>query len=87
MTFKVVKKIEPIGKMKIFTKPNCNICKEERLAILEKLCDKRVTIMNKNSDIYGACRHKMTSPRFCLSTDDPVLTGKRVRPLNGFLKS
>ena len=58
MTFKVVKQLNPIGAMKTFTKPNCSLCMEERLSILKKLRDKRVTIMNKNSEIYGACRHK-----------------------------
>ena len=75
MAFKVVKQINPIGEMKTFTKPNCNICMEERLTILKKLRDKRVTIMNKNSEIYGACQHKMTFHQFCLSTDDPVFNG------------
>ena len=37
MTFKVVKQINPIGAMKTFTKPNCNICIEECLTILKKL--------------------------------------------------
>ena len=84
MTFKVVKQISPIGAMKTFTKPNCNICMEEHLTILKTLRDKRVTIMNMTSEIYGACRHKIFLHTFCLSTDDSVLTGERVRPLNGF---
>ena len=75
MTFKVVKQLNLIGAMKTFTKPNCNICMEERLTILKKLRDKRVTIMNENSDIYGACRHKTFFHRFFLSTDEPVLNG------------
>ena len=37
MTFKVVKQINPIGAMKTFTKPNCNLCIEECLTILKKL--------------------------------------------------
>ena len=48
---------------------------EERLTILKKLHDKRVTIMSKNLEIYGACRHKTTFRRFFLSTDDPVFNG------------
>ena len=44
--------------------------------------EKRVRVMNKDSDIYGACRHKTTLHRFCLSNDDPVLTGERVRSYN-----
>ena len=72
MTFKVVKQLNPIREMKTFTKPNCKICMEEHLTILKKLLDKRATIMNKNSEIYGACRHKTTFHRFFLSTDDTV---------------
>ena len=75
MTFKVVKQLNPIGAMKTFTKLNCNQFMEERLTILKKLHDKRVTIMNKNSDIYVACQHKTCFHRFFLSTDDPVLNG------------
>ena len=75
MTFKVVEQLSMIGAMKTFTKPNCNLCMEERLTILKKLRDKCVTIMNKNSEIYGAYRHKTCFHRFCLSTDDPVLNG------------
>ena len=60
MTFKVVKQLNPIGAIKKFTKPNCNLCMEERFTILKNICDKRVIIMNKNSEIYGAYRHKTT---------------------------
>ena len=34
MTFKIVNKLNPIGAMKIFTKPNFNLCMEELLTIL-----------------------------------------------------
>ena len=54
MTFKVVKQLNPIGAMKTFTKPNCNLCMEERLKILKKLRGKHVTFKNKNlGDIWG----------------------------------
>ena len=72
MMLKVVKQINPIGAMKTFTKPNWNLCIQERLTILKNLRDKRVTVMNNNSDIYWACRHKTILHRFFLSTDDPV---------------
>ena len=75
MTFKVVKQLNPIGTMKTFTKPNCNIFMQERLTILKKLREKRVTFMNKNLEVYEACRHKTTFHRFCLSTYDPVFNG------------
>ena len=59
MTFKVVKQINLIGAMKTFTKPNFNICMEERLTILKKLHEKRVPVMNKNLKMYGDCQHKI----------------------------
>ena len=72
MTFKLVKQLNPIGIMKTFTKPNFNLCMEERLIIPKELRDKHVTVMNKNLEIYGACRHKTTFRQFFLRTDDPV---------------
>ena len=35
MTFKFVNQLDLIGAMKTFTKPNCNLCIEERLTILK----------------------------------------------------
>ena len=78
MTFKVEKQLNPIGTIKILTKPNCNLCMEERLTILKRLCDKHITILNKNLEIYGACRHKTIFRQFCLSTHDIILTGERL---------
>ena len=75
MTFKVLKQLDLIGAMKTFTKPNCNLCMQERLKNLKMIRDKRVTVMNKNLEIYGACRHKASFHRFFISTDDPVFTG------------
>ena len=57
---------------------------EELLTILKNLCDKHVTVTNKDSKIYRDFRHKITFRQFCLSTDDPVLRDKRVRPYNNF---
>ena len=76
MTFKVVKQLNLIGEMKTFTKPNCNLFTEERLTILKEIRDKCITIMNKNSEIYKACRHKTTFYQFFLSTDDPMFVCK-----------
>ena len=75
MTFKVENQLNPIGPMKTFTKNKCNLCMEERLTILKNLCDKPVTIMKNNSDVYGACHQKTDFHRFCLGTDDPVFNG------------
>ena len=71
MTFKVVIQINPIDAMKIFTKPNCNLCMEEHLTILKKLREKCAAVMNNNLEIYGACQ-KTTFHQFYKITDDPV---------------
>ena len=70
MTLKVLKKIKLIVAMKKITKPNHNLCMEEYLTILKKLHDKRVMVMNKNLEIYGACWHKTTFHQFFLINYD-----------------
>ena len=72
MMFKVVKQLNWIGAMKIFIKPNYNLCIEKFLMILKKLCDKYVILMNKNLAICVACQNKSTFHQFFLSTDDTV---------------
>ena len=59
---------------------------EERLTILKKLSDKCVTVMNKNSEIYGACRCKTTFHQFFLSNDDPVFNGWNGEAVKGIFK-
>ena len=61
--------------MNTFTKPNFNLFMEKCLTILKKLRDKRVTVMNNKSEIYGAFRHKTIFHLFFLSTDDTVFNG------------
>ena len=72
--------------MQTFTKPNCNLFIEERLTILKNIRDKCVTIMNKNLEIYGACRHKTTFINFCYALMIPFLcvTGQKVSSSKGF---
>ena len=84
MTVKVLKQLNPIGAMKTFTKHNFNLCMEERLTILKNIRDKRVTVINKNSEIYRASRHNMTFHEFCLSTNDSVFNRWKVGPLKEF---
>ena len=50
--------------------------------ILNNLHGKYVMVMNKNPETCGACRHKTNLRLVCLSTDDPVSTGEKVRPYN-----
>ena len=77
ITVKVVKQLNLIGAMQTLAKPNFNICMEEHLTMLKLLRDKRVTVMNKNTEIYGACRHKTTFHQFFRSNDDPVFTRQK----------
>ena len=60
---------------------------QERLMILKKLRDKRVTVMNKKVEIYGACWHKTTFHQFCLSTDDPFFNSWKGWAVKGTFKS
>ena len=71
-TFIVVKKFNPIGAMKTFTRPICNLCTDKLLTILKKIRDKRVMLMKNYLEIYGSCQQKSVFRRCCLSTDDPV---------------
>ena len=75
MTFKVLKQLNTIGAMKTYMKPNSSLCMQERLTTLKIIRGKRVTVMNKNSEIYGFFQNKNCFHRFCLSTDDPVFNG------------
>ena len=72
MTFKVDKQIKPIVEMKSFTKPSCNLCIYEQLTIIKNPRDKCVTLMNINSEIYGAFWLKTTFHQFCIRNDDTI---------------
>ena len=52
MLVKVVKQLNPIGSMKILTKPDCSLYIYERLTILKNIYDKHITLMNKNLELY-----------------------------------
>ena len=73
---KIIKQLNPIGTMKKIAKSNCNLFMEMCLTILKKLREKCATVMNKDLEIYGACRNKTTFHLFCLITND---TFKRVK--------
>ena len=66
MLFKAENHLNLIGLMKPFMKLNWNICMEELLKILNNICNKHDIVMNKNLEIYGACRHKTTFHQFFL---------------------
>ena len=60
MRIKVVKRINHIGTMKTFTKPNYSLCMEEPLTIPKRLHGKHITLMIKKIGIYGTFWHKTT---------------------------
>ena len=72
MAFKAVNHINRIGAIKSFTKPNCDLCMEERLTVLKKIHDRNVTLLNNNSEIYKFWQHKTTFRLFFLFVDDPI---------------
>ena len=53
----------------------------------EKVMRKNCHGYEQDSDIYGACRHKMAFHQFCLSTDDTVFNGWKGKDVKGLFKS
>ena len=60
---------DPLSCVKTFQQAKCRLCTNERLHILYGSFNKKVNLMNRRSEIYGACCHKPKFHRF-LSTDD-----------------
>ena len=71
MAFNSVNKITPIGAMKTFTKPNCNLCMEEHLTISKTTWQTRYAHEQEFGDIRGLPKQNDCSLIF-LSTYDPV---------------
>ena len=68
---------------KLFRKLNCTLCMKERIQILKYSKRDPNSVINSNSEIYGACRHKPRFHRYrpnCtpLSTDDEQDSSERV---------
>ena len=80
----VIWKGNPISCSKSFGKLNCTLCMKERLAILKTLGDKdnKRRLINSNTELHGACRHKPKFHRFThytSSTDDGQKSPERGR--------
>ena len=73
--FKLVQKLNPTRAMKSFIKTNCILCMGELLTNLNKLHKQNLTLMNKNSRVYGDWRHK-TFHQFYLRTDGYIVGWK-----------
>ena len=64
MEFNVVNNFNHIVTMETSTKPNFSLCIDKRLTVLKNIRGKCVIIMNKNLDIYKACRNNKNFHRF-----------------------
>ena len=58
MELNVVNNFNHIVAMETSTKPNFSLCMDEHLTILKNICDRHVTLTNKNLVIYGAYLNK-----------------------------
>ena len=76
--FEVLQQCNPISCVRSFKTLSCQLCAKERLAILRASMNSSVQLINKSSEIYGACRHNPRFHRFP-STDDPN-KGEKVKP-------
>jgi hypothetical protein len=66
LNMKILWQGNPISLMKSFGSSSCKLCMKERLLILDAIKNrkKKKKIINSNSEIYGACRHKSKFHRF-----------------------
>ena len=76
MTFKIVHLLNTMGA--IFFKWNLTVVYLWRnfQQSSKRLREKCITLMNKESEIYGVCRNKTTFYRFCLRNCDPIIGWK-----------
>ena len=60
MALNLVNQLNTIESMKQFSKPNYNLCMEERLTVLKNLRNKCVTLMNhrRSSDLHSVLPHR-----------------------------
>ena len=58
MDFKVLQKMNPISTMKTIGTDHCKLCTDEKIKILKYTRELGPLIINKCSEVYGACRHR-----------------------------
>ena len=55
----------PLSCVKTFGTRGCKLCAKERMAILKLVRLEPDKAINKNNEVYGACRHRPRFHRFC----------------------
>ena len=71
----------PITVMKMFGKLSCRLCMKEKIHILNEVCTKPKSTINRRNKLYGACRHKTRFHRYTsytISADEELFSPKRV---------
>ena len=59
----------PLSCVKTFGTRGCKLCAKERIEILKLVRLEPKKAINKNNEIYGACRHKPRFHKFCRLTE------------------
>jgi hypothetical protein len=59
----------PLSCVKTFGTRGCKLCAKERIEILRLVRLEPKKAINKNNEIYGACRHRPRFHKFCRLTD------------------
>ena len=71
LSYRILWQGNPISAVKTFGKDHCVLCSKERFFIMEHTKFNSNKLINNNSEIYGACRHK---PRFHRFKPDETTT-------------
>ena len=80
-TLQVLWKGSPLGTVKTFGTRNCLLCNNERLQICKWMRTKPNLLINRCTELYGACRHKAHFHRFppaSLSSTDEASMAEKV---------
>ena len=79
----------PVSCVKTFGTKKCKLCSKERIEILNSIYKDPTKTINKNNEIYGACRHNPKFHEFCrltskaeASTDESGMDERVNRPIS-----
>ena len=69
MNVEILSLLNPFSCVKQFQQPSCRLCMVERITIITEMRKNRKAMINANSEIFGACRHRTRFHRY--RPDDP----------------